>query len=204
MIAFALIAALAAAPAFADPPSTAPADAPGTGSSAVPAKDQMPKPGTDNIGAAYGMDNFDEVIAAETKQRESELNDALKGREFQYNAQKDLETRQLKDKLDFLRKRVDERKAFERAEFEDWKKFTEKMRALAPMDRNAAKLQHDRADMDARHKQDDESQKLVNQFMDKQQHERDDYWIKLHKENDDLERRQQEHAYRSTKASGSP
>jgi hypothetical protein len=198
MNALALFLTLAVVPAFAaDAPSPS---SPGPGSSPVPAKDQQPKPGTDNIGSAYAMDNFEEVLAAEQKQRESELNDALKGREFQYNAQKDLETRQMKEKFEFLRKRVDERKAFERAGFDDWKKFMEKLRTIPPAERNAAKLQFDRAAMDGRHKQEDDSQKLVSQFMEKQQHERDDYWVKIQKENDDRERQQQEHVYRSVKS----
>jgi hypothetical protein len=198
-----------AAPVFAADPSPAPA-APAAASAAnggdanVPAKDQQPNPGSDGGVTPYALKDFDEVVKNDEKRMEADLKETLKQVDAQYQAQKDLESRQLKEKFEFLKKQRDERAAFERGEIEAWKKFVVTLKAVEPAERGAEKLQFDQKSMERRHKNDDEAVVRNREFIEKQQRERDAFWAEVQKQNNENSRLQQEHATQWGKTSKAP
>lgn len=194
----ALLAALlsCAAPARAAAPAPVPAPPAQNqpGDPVVPDADRQPNPGSDGGVTPYALKDFDAVIKADQARMEANLKMTLKQIDTQFETQRDLETRQLKAKFEFLKKLRDERAAFERAEIEDWKKFAAALRSVEPAERGTEKLQYDQKDMERRRKRDDAVMAQNKEFLEKQQRERDQYWIGVQKENDESSRRQQEHA----------
>jgi hypothetical protein len=171
----------------------APAPPPPGGSAIVPASDQQPNPGTDGV-TPYALKDFDEVVKADQKRMEADLKDTLKELDAKYEAQKDLETRQMKAKFDFLKKIRDERAAFERGEIDVWKAFVEKLRAVEPAERGAEKLLFDQKSMERRHAREEDILARNKEFLAKQQTERDQFWAQVQKDNNESARLQQEHA----------
>lgn len=207
-----LSAALAAAPATAaapEPaaaPSASPAPAPyaAPAADAVPEKDRQPNAGTDGGATPFGLKSFDEAVKAELKSLEADAKETIRQIDAQYDAQKDMETRQLKEKFELLRRLRDERAAFERDTIDGWKKFVEKLRAVEPAERGTEKLIYDQKVMERRHKLDDEQTAKNKEFMDKQQRERDQFWTKLQQENNERARVQTEHATKWGKTPDAP
>jgi hypothetical protein len=160
----------------------------------VPEKDTMPNPGSDGGVTPYALKDFDEVIKADLKRLENDSQETLKSIDAQYEAQKALESGQLKEKFEFLKKLRDERAAFERSLIDDWKKFAEKLRATEPAERGTEKLAFDQKSMERRHKFEDEQLAKNKEFMEKQQRDRDAFWVKTQKDNNERSRQQLENA----------
>lgn len=190
------------APKTAPPPPAAPPN--GAANADVPAADQMPNPGSDGGVTPYALKDFDEVIKTDQKRMEADLKDTLKQLDAQYEAQKALESRQLKDKFDFLKKIRDDRAAFERSEIDAWRKFAETLRAVEPAERGTEKLQYDQKAMERRHKNEEASVVKNREFMEAQQRERDQFWAQVQKDNNEIARLQQEHATKWGKTPKAP
>ena len=186
---------LSALPAVAaDLPPPPPAAAKTGSEPNVPLADQQPNPGSDGGVTPYALKDLDAVLKEDQKRLEADLRDAVKMLDAQYEAQKDLESRQLKAKFDFLKKIRDERVSFEHAQIDEWRKFGEKLRAVEPAERGTEKLVFDQKSLELRHKFEVDAQAKNKEFMEKQQVERDQFWAKLQKENNEAALRQQEHA----------
>lgn len=192
--------ALAAAPAPAPAPASASAQQPGTPSAA----DQQPNPGSEDGVTPYAVNDFDEATKADQARMEQDLKETAKRLDRQYDSQKELETRQMKEKFDFLRKQRDERIAFERGEIDAWKAFVVKLRAVEPAERGAEKLTFDQRSMERRQRFDEAARAKNKDFLDGAQRERDQYWAKLQQENNEAARQQQEHATTWGKPSKKP
>lgn len=193
------VAAAAAVPARAadKAPAAAPA-APSAGD--VPDKDRMPNPGSDGGVTPYALKDLDDVIKADQKRMEAELKDSLRAVDAQYDAQKELEGRQFKEKFDYLRKLRDERAEFERSLIDDWRKFAESLRSVEPAERGTEKLAYDQKVMERRHKFDDEQIAKNKDLMEKQQRDRDAFWRKVQQDNNERARQQTENATKWGKA----
>lgn len=187
--------ASAAAPAKDKTASTPAAAADGQpGSDAVPVSDQQPNPGADAGVTPYALKDLDAVIKADQARMEDDLKLTLKQLDAQYEAQKDLESRQLKEKFAFLRKLRDQRADFEREEIKVWRKFAEGLRGVEPAERGTEKVRFDQEALERRNKNNTASVEANKEFMDKQQRERDEFWSKIQEENNATARRQLEHA----------